>query len=173
MRLAICFTLISLLSGCTGLPEQVTPVKPFNIARYEGKWFEIARLDHSFERGLSHVTAEYSLKPDGSVDVINSGIPAKTSERRQANGVAKFVRDTNEGFLKVSFFGPFYGSYVIFELDQEKYEYAFITGYNKDYLWLLARTPTVSSELKNQFVQTALKLGFNIDGLIWVDQSVN
>ena len=171
MRIARYLVLLSLLSGCTGLPERVTPVKPFEIERYMGKWYEIARLDHSFERGLSHVTAEYSLLSDGSVKVVNSGYSEKKDERRQATGTAKFVGNSDEGHLKVSFFGPFYGSYVVFVLDQAGYQYAFVSGYNTDYLWLLSRTPAISTELKDTFIMESKRLGFDTDQLIWVEQS--
>ncbi len=164
-------SLIALLTGCTGIPEGVTPVKPFEVNRYVGKWYEIARLDHRFERGLSHITAEYSSNPDGSIQVINSGYSAEAGERKQAEGKAKFVREPDEGYLKVSFFGPFYGSYIIFELDQKGYEYAFISGNGKDYLWLLARTPTVSDQVKSDFINKAKALGFATEQLIFVDQS--
>lgn len=158
----------TLLTGCTGIPQGITPVKPFDVNRYLGKWYEIARLDHRFERGLSHVAADYSLNDDGSIRVINSGY--SNGVRSQSEGKAYFVRDNDEGYLKVSFFGPFYGSYVIFELDAN-YQYAFITGNSRDYLWLLARTPTVSEALKEHFIQKAKALGFDTDQLIFVDQS--
>ncbi|WP_419835275.1 lipocalin family protein [Endozoicomonas atrinae] len=170
MKLFACLALFALLSGCTGIPEQVQPVKPFDVERYMGKWFEIARLDHSFERGLSQVTAEYTLKLDGSVNVINSGYSEKDDEYRQATGTAKFVRQNDEGYLKVSFFGPFYGSYVVFGLDHKDYQYAFVSGYNKNYLWLLSRTPEVSQVLKERFIQQSGQLGFDTDQLIWIKQ---
>jgi apolipoprotein D and lipocalin family protein len=88
------------------------------LERYLGKWYEIARLDHSFERGLEKVSATYSLRDDGGVRVENRGFSQKKNTWKAAEGKAYFVRDSNEGYLKVSFFGPFYGSYVIFELDQ-------------------------------------------------------
>ncbi len=170
IRAAMMVFLTTLLTGCTGLPEGITPVKPFDVNRYLGKWYEIARLDHRFERGLSRVFAEYSLNDDGSIRVINSGYSAKDAVRSQAEGKAQFVRGSDEGYLKVSFFGPFYGSYVIFELDPN-YQYAFIAGNNRDYLWLLARTPTVSEALQEHFVQKAKALGFDTEKLIFVDQS--
>ena len=171
MKLIVCMMLLTFLSGCTGLPDNVSPVKPFNVERYLGKWYEIARLDHSFERDLERVTANYKLKEDGTIDVINSGFSIETGERRQAQGVAKFARDSDEGYLKVSFFGPFYGSYVVFELDQDNYQYAFVSGFNKDYLWLMSRAPTIDAELKDDFIKEARRLGFNVDDLIWVNQS--
>ncbi len=170
MRFIACLFLITLLTGCTSLPEQVKPVTPFSLESYMGKWFEIARLDHSFERGLSKVTAEYTLQPDGSVKVINTGFSAEDNQYRRATGRAKFVGNNNEGHLKVSFFGPFYSSYVVFGLDQNEYQYAFISGFSKDYLWLLSRTPNVSLTLKEQFVRQSKELGFDTDSLIWVAQ---
>lgn len=158
------------LGGCLGMPEGVRPVTGFELDRYLGQWHEIARLDHSFERGLQQVTADYRLRDDGAVEVINRGLDAETGEWQQAEGVARFVGPESEAHLKVSFFGPFYGSYVVFSLG-DAYDYAFVSGYNRDYLWLLARTPRVSDALKTQFVEQAKTLGFAADDLIWVDQS--
>ena len=107
-------SLATLLSGCTGIPAGITPVKPFELSRYLGTWYEIARLDHSFERGLSHIKANYALNTDGTVRVTNSGLDEKTGEPRQVEGKAKFARGLDEGYLKVSFYGPFYGSYIVF-----------------------------------------------------------
>lgn len=152
------------------MPNYVEPVKDFKLDRYLGKWYEIARLDHSFERGLTQVSAEYSLKPDGGVKVINRGYSAAKQEWKEAEGKAYFVNGENEAYLKVSFFGPFYGSYVVFGLDQQNYQYAFISGPDTDYLWLLARTPTVSPEVIKQFVDMASARGFDTDSLIYVEQ---
>lgn len=156
------------LSGCLGAPEGVTPVKDFNLDRYLGKWYEVARLDHSFERGLDAVTAEYSMGEDGGVRVINSGMSDDSGERSEAEGRAYFVEDENQGYLKVSFFGPFFGSYIVFELDAENYEYAFVAGNNTDYLWLLSRTPKVSDEVMARFIERSAALGFATDDLIFV-----
>lgn len=165
--------LIVLLSGCLGMPETVTPVKQFELSRYLGKWYEIARLDHSFERGLERVTADYTLREDGVVAVVNRGYLSKEDEWKEAEGKAYFVRGSNEGYLKVSFFGPFYGSYVIFELDKEKYQYAFVSGPDTSYLWLLSRTPSLPQEVIDQFVQRSKNLGFDVSKLIFVHQDVS
>ncbi len=117
----------SLLSGCLTVPDGIEPVDNFELNRYLGKWYEIARLDHSFERGLEAVSAEYSLRDDGGIRVINSGRNTDTQANQEAEGRAYFVEQPNLGYLKVSFFGPFFGSYVIFELD-ENYQYAFHCG---------------------------------------------
>ncbi len=157
-----------LLSGCLAVPDGIEPVDNFELNRYLGKWYEIARLDHSFERGLEAVSAEYSLRDDGGIRVINSGYNTDTQANQEAEGRAYFVEQPNLGYLKVSFFGPFFGSYVIFELD-ENYQYAFIAGNTTNYLWLLARTPEVSQELVNQFISRATQLGFDTSQLIFVD----
>ena len=158
------------LAGCTGLPEDIEPVTGFESDRYLGTWYEIARLDHSFERGLTNVRAEYSRNEDGSIKVINRGYNAEEGKWEEADGRAVFVEDEKTGHLKVSFFGPFYASYVVFELDKEGYSYAYVTGYNRDYLWFLSRTPEVSEEAIEAFRDRATAEGFDLNELILVGQ---
>lgn len=160
------------LSACTGLPKDVQPVKGFELSKYLGTWYEIARLDHSFERGLDDISAHYSLRDDGGVRVLNKGFSRENAEWKNAEGKAYFVGDDDTAHLKVSFFGPFYGSYVVFYLD-ESYQFAFISSYNKDYLWLLSRTPEVDQKTKDLFLQEAKNKGFNTDQLIWVNHTQN
>lgn len=160
---------VLLLSSCVGKPEGIKPVESFELERYLGKWYEIARLDHRFEKGLTQVTATYSMNKNGSVKVINRGFKASENTWNEAEGKAKFVDSSDTGFLKVSFFGPFYGSYIVFELDDD-YQYAFVAGPNTDYLWLLARQPTVPEELLQLFLRRAKALGFATEQLIYVDQ---
>jgi apolipoprotein D and lipocalin family protein len=166
-RLAIS-SLCLLLSSCVTVPEGITAVKDFELSRYLGTWYEIARLDHSFERGLERVTAEYSLQDDGGVKVVNRGFNVKNQLWDEAQGKAYFVEDEDSGYLKVSFFGPFYASYVIFELDREGYQYAMITGPNRDYLWILARQPNIPEALLTELVSQARDLGFDTQKLIYV-----
>ena len=161
---------ILLLGACSGKPDGIEPVQSFDIQRYLGKWFEVARLDHSFERGLSQVTAEYTLREDGYVRVINRGFDVAKGEWKEAEGTAKFVGATDEGYLKVSFFGPFYGSYVVFGLDAE-YQYSFVSGPDTSYLWLLSRQPSVPPEVLDDFRKQAAAAGFVMDDLIMVDQT--
>ena len=161
------------MTGCTGLPEGIEPVSGFESDRYLGTWYEIARLDHSFERGLTNVRAEYSRNDDGSIEVINRGYNVEKGKWEEADGRAVFVEDESTGHLKVSFFGPFYASYVVFELDKEQYSYAFVTGYNRDYLWFLSRTPEVSEEAIEAFRRRAKAEGFDLEGLIIVEQGKN
>ena len=165
--------LLMFLGACTGTPDGIKPVKNFNVDRYLGTWYEIARLDHRFEDGLSNVTAEYSRNADGTIKVINKGYSKEDNEWDMAEGKAKFVESSDIGHLKVSFFGPFYGSYVVFELDQDNYDYAFISGPNKSYLWLLARSPSPDQSVIDRFVSESKKYGFDTDALIFVDHNMN
>jgi apolipoprotein D and lipocalin family protein len=168
MKALFIFLSSIVVAGCLGMPEKVTPVKQFEVNRYLGKWYEIARLDHSFERGLEQVTAEYALREDGGISVTNRGYSDRDKEWKTAKGKAYFVNNKNEGYLKVSFFGPFYGSYVIFGLDQENYQYAYISGPNNSYLWLLARTPELQQKIVDNFILRSKALGFDVGKLIFV-----
>ena len=170
MKKILLGAMATLLSGCLGMPESVKPVQGFELDRYLGKWYEVARLDHSFERGMDQVTAEYSLRDDGGVRVLNRGYSVEKNKWSEAEGKAYFVGESDEGYLKVSFFGPFYGSYVVFDMDQENYQYAFISGPDTSYLWFLSRTPTVDPTLLARFVEQARSLGFDTDQLIYVNQ---
>ncbi|MGZ4960278.1 MAG: lipocalin family protein [Methylomonas sp.] len=166
MRFCLPFMMF-LLSACMGVPEGVRPVTGFELNRYLGTWYEIARLDHSFERGLQDIRAEYSLREDGSVKVVNSGYDPKEGRRQEAEGKAYFVDQPDVGQLKVSFFGPFYGAYNIIALDKTDYRYVMIAGPNRDYLWILARTPTLNEPTLGQLVSQAKALGFATDQLIF------
>lgn len=156
------------LSACTGIPDNVTPVEGFKLERYLGKWYEIARLDHSFERGLTRVTAEYGLRDDGTVRVVNRGWSAGDGRWKEAEGTASFVGAPDVGHLKVSFFGPFHGSYVVFGLDEATYRYSLVSGHYKSYLWILARTPTLDKPSLDALVARASAAGFDTGKLIFV-----
>ena len=162
--------LLSLLVSCTGLPDGVDQVTGFDKQRYLGTWHEIARLDHSFERGLEKVTATYAVRDDGAISVLNRGYDIEDQQWRHAEGVAKPVSSVDVAHLKVSFFGPFYGTYAVFELADD-YSHAFVAGFNTDYLWLLARESTVSEAVRQRFITRADELGFDVDALIWLDGS--
>jgi apolipoprotein D and lipocalin family protein len=166
----ISMILLLLLTGCVGVPKNVKPVENFSLERYLGQWHEIARLDHSFEKGLSRVTANYSLRDGVGVRVLNRGYSENKHQWKEAEGKAFFVQRPDVGYLKVSFFGPFYGSYVVFELDHKEYQYSLVCGPNKSYLWILARDPEIKPELKDMLVAKAAALGFDTDKLVFVDQ---
>lgn len=165
-KLSLLLTL--LFTGCMGVPDNVKPIDDFNVRRYLGKWYEIARLDHSFERGLTRVTAEYALRDDGGLKVTNRGYSAKENRWKEAVGKAYFVEEPNKGFLKVSFFGPFYGSYIIIDLDKDNYQYSLVCGPDRSYLWILSRTPAMQTEVKKRLISKAAALGFDTSSLIYV-----
>jgi len=171
----LTLSLSLLLSACMGVPDDIQVVKSVDANQYLGTWYEIARLDHSFERGLEKVTATYSLREDGGIKVINKGFDAKKNEWKQAEGKAYFVDPpnadkTNTGKLKVSFFGPFYGAYNIIELDKPYYNYVMVCGPDKSYFWILSRTPQLPYPIKQHLIAKAKELGFETSKLIYVSQ---
>lgn len=166
-------TMALCLVGCLGVPKGARPVQDFQLESYLGKWYEIARLDHSFERGLSDVTAEYSLRDDGGVRVINRGFKSESNKWKDAEGKAYFVEDTSTGKLKVSFFGPFYGAYNVIALDQEAHQWSLVVGPDTDYLWILSRTPKLNQVIVDQLLSEAKSLGFSTEKLIFVNQEQN
>ena len=159
--------LLALLGGCTGVPDGLTPVDNFDANRYLGTWYEIARLDHRFERGLEQVSAHYSLNSDGSIKVINRGYDPEQRQWQQAEGTAKFVGEPTIGQLKVSFFGPFYGGYNVLQLAPD-YRYALISGPDRDYLWILARSASLPEQDLKFLVAEAKRMGFATEQLIYV-----
>ncbi len=118
---------------------------------------------------MSCVSVTYSMREDGGVVVLNAGFMDESKQWRQAEGKAYFLQTPDIGHLKVSFFGPFYGSYIIFELDSVDYQYAFVAGMDTDYLWFLSRSPEVSDDLVNHFIELSATLGFDTESLIFVD----
>jgi apolipoprotein D and lipocalin family protein len=165
----LSIVLVMFLMGCVGIPQNVKPVENFKLEKYLGKWYEIARLDHSFERGLTRITADYSLRDDGGVRVLNRGYSAKEDSWKEVEGKAFFVKGSDQGYLKVSFFGPFYGSYIVFELDHENYQYSLVCGPDKSYLWILSRSPKIKKDIQNILMAKAAALGFDPSKLIFAD----
>lgn len=150
-------------------PKNVTVVEHFDSERYLGQWYEIARLNHGFERGLEQVTANYSPREDGGLKVVNRGYNPKKQRWQESVGKAYFTGDKQRAALKVSFFGPFYGGYNVIALDPD-YRYALVCGPNRHYLWILSRTPQLDNDVKQTLVQQARQAGFPVDELIWVKQ---
>lgn len=162
-----------LITACaTTLDPDVVPVSNFKADKYLGQWYEIARIENRFEKGLSQVTANYSYREDGAIKVVNRGYNDKKEKWEEATGKAYFVGDESTGHLKVSFFGPIYGPYVVFDLD-ENYQNSFVTNHNKKYLWFLSRNANVSTEMKEKFINKINMMGFETQNLVWVDQTKN
>ncbi|MBS0858377.1 lipocalin family protein [Providencia rettgeri] len=163
MRVKSIFMFLSmlLLNGCSvKVPKDISPVEKFDLSRYLGEWHEVARIDNRFEKGLSKVSANYSLRDDGGVKVVNKGWDSENKKWKESIGKAYFVESSDVGALKVSFFGPFYGGYNIIKLD-DNYQYSLVVGPNKDYLWVLSRTPTMPPELLKEYLSFASSYGFD------------
>jgi len=143
-----------------------TPVATFNLNRYLGNWYEIARMDHSFERGISHAQANYTLQGDGSILVVNSGI--KKGKVKVSQGKAKTTGKV--GLLRVSFFGPFYSDYRVLMVDPD-YQYALVGSRKDKYLWIMSRTPVLSDSVVCDILREAGGRGYRTDGLIWVEHA--
>lgn len=167
--LALSLALPALVTGCAsiGPPPGVTPVAPFDFSRYQGRWYELARLDHSFERGMTDVSAVYSIQPDGSVRVVNRGFDPSAGRWREAVGKALFSGMPTTGSLKVSFFGPFYGGYHVVALDAA-YRWALVMGPDRSYCWILARDKQLDPVQREVITTQAKALGIDTTALIWV-----
>jgi len=169
-QLLLALTALLLAACSTSPPDGISSVTPFDAARYTGKWYEIARLDHSFERGLSDVSARYRQQADGSIEVINRGFDQDKNDWREIVGRALFIGDSNRASLKVSFFGPFYGGYHVVRLDPD-YRWAMVVGPSRDYLWILARDKQLPPDIRAQLIRDAQALGLPTDQLVWVTHS--
>jgi len=160
---------MSIFSQCNTVSKTTTVVQGFDVNKYLGKWYEIARLDFRFERDLNNVTATYSLNANGTIKVDNQGFAFKTNQWKRSIGKAKFVDKTNEGRLKVSFFGPFYAGYNIIRIDPD-YRYALICGDSNKYMWILSREKNIPENIKSDYLNVAKSLGYNISDLTWTKQ---
>lgn len=165
----------ALLGICTATiaqkPIDNSTITAFNLNQYMGKWYEIARYDHSFERDLVGCTAEYSLREDGKIKVLNSGhLKTLNGPYKESIGKAKARRNGKPGQLEVSFFGPFYGDYDILELAPD-YSYSVVGSSSPKYLWILSRTPQLTPETKSKILQNLHKRGYNTDNLLWIEQA--
>ncbi len=159
------------VTACSSVraPAGVQPVGRFNVDRYAGHWYEVARIDHRFEKGLVNTSAHYSRNEDGSIKVVNRGYDPERGRWREAEGRARFVEDPGTASLKVSFFGPFYGGYHVVALDED-YRWSLVIGSDLDYLWILSRTPTLPEGVREQLLDKARALGVDTDKVLWVPQ---
>lgn len=158
---------ILLINSCSSIPEKAKPVENFDVNRYLGVWYEIARFDFRFEKDLDNTSAQYQLDENGNVMVLNSGYNFVKNKWTKADGLAKFRGNKDIAALKVSFLGPFYAGYNVVALD-EQYQYALIAGKNLDYLWILSRTKTIPEEIKTEYITIAQEIGYDTSKLIWV-----
>ncbi|MEN2436645.1 lipocalin family protein [Weeksellaceae bacterium A-14] len=168
LGLIIC--VFSLLNSCSSIPEKAKAVEDFDVNKYLGTWYEIARFDFTFEEDVDNVSAQYSLDKNGNVIVLNSGFNTKKAKWTKADGLAKFRGNKNVAELKVSFFGPFYAGYNVVALDDD-YRYALIAGKNLDYLWILSRQKSIPENIKTKYLKIAQEIGYNTSKLIWTKQN--
>ena len=149
--------------------DEIPTITGFELQKYLGKWYEIARMDFRFEKNLIKCTAEYSMRDDGKVRVVNRGYDTIQDKWKQSTGKAKLVSGPDKGRLKVSFFGPFYSAYNIVMLDSE-YRHALVLGKSPRYMWILSREKTISDPVKQQYLEKARSLGVAVDELVWTPQ---
>ena len=172
LLLPLTLAIMFLLTGCEDKkPQNVTPVENFQLTEYLGKWYEIARLEHRFEKGMEAISATYSMREDGGVKVLNKGYKTAEEIWSEAEGKAYFVGASDKGFLKVSFFGPFYGSYIVMDTDYKTY--TMISGPDLSYFWILSRKPALDQKILNRLLAQAKEAGFDTSKLIYPDQSKN
>jgi lipocalin len=164
--------LLFLINGCNGQNKMIdkTVVKELDIERYKGKWFEISRFNHIFERGLVGVTAFYSYREDGKIKVVNSGYKETLDgPKSEVIGKAKIPDPNIPSKLKVSFFWFFYADYFVLELDKN-YQWAVVGSSSDNYLWILSRTPQMEESLYNELLNKISNRGYDINKLIRVKQ---
>ena len=152
------------------IPLTQTPVSGFKVEKYLGKWHEIARMDFRSEKHLTQVSAEYSLRDDGTVRVLNRGYDTLAKKWKEAEGKAKFDGPRDRGKLKVSFFGPFYSDYKVVKLD-DQYRYALVLGKSPRYMWILSREKTIPDDIRRSYLEEADKLGVKTGELVWTPQA--
>lgn len=172
-RISMIFLVIIsfIMSGCgVSVPKDIQPVSNFEVDKYLGQWYEIARIDNWFEEDMINVYANYSLQEDGSIKVVNRGYNSDKQAWKESIGKAYLIDEPNMAALKVSFFGPFYGGYNIVKLDDD-YQVALVVGSSKKYLWILARTPCISDEIKNAYIQKAQDIGYDVSKINFNIQS--
>jgi apolipoprotein D and lipocalin family protein len=160
---------VATMAACSTprMPDGIQAVTGFDVNRYVGHWHEVARIDHSFERGLTRTSATYLRNDDGTIKVVNRGYDPRRKAWKEAEGTAHFVGDPERAAFKVSFFGPFYGGYNVVALD-ENYQWAMVVGSSKDYLWILSRTPALPSHVREHLVERATTMGVDVSRILWM-----
>jgi lipocalin len=154
--------------GVNCMSKELKPVAPFELNKYLGRWYEIARLPNWFEKEMTNVTATYNLKENGKVKVENTGLI--NGKIKTAIGKAKIAKESNVGFLKVAFFLWFYADYKIISLDSVNYQYAMVASSDK-YLWILCRKPELDKAILDSLIEKAQKMGFDTSKLYFTPQS--
>lgn len=163
--------MILALAGCQSANNpniNNTTVQSLDIPRFMGKWYEIARYEHRFEKGMTHVSATYTLQDDGKINVVNKGL--KDGKPKQATGHAKQPDPQNPGKLKVSFFLWFYSDYYVLDIAPD-YSYVLVGSSSDKYLWIMSRTPALPHTTLTQLLQQLRQRGYDTNRLVYVDQN--
>ncbi len=150
------------------IPKKAEPISPFSMDDYLGKWYEIARIDHRWERNLSNTTAEYDLDEKGQIVVTNRGYNFVKNKWEESKGVVQFIDNPNTGALEVSYFGPFFSGYNVVAVEGD-YDYALVVGRGPRYCWILSRTPYIPEGVRARFILEAMRIGVDVDALNWID----
>ncbi|HNQ20706.1 MAG: Outer membrane lipoprotein Blc precursor [Bacteroidetes bacterium ADurb.Bin035] len=166
----LAVVILSLSCSKVTIPEGAQAYRPFDLEKYLGKWYEIARIDFKYESGLINTTAEYSLNKNGTVKVLNRGYDTLKNKWQEAIGKAKLVNENDIAMLKVSFFGPFYSGYNVISIDSN-YNYALVIGESLDYLWILSRQPYIPDNIKLHYLTIAKKIGYDTNKILWISQN--
>lgn len=169
LGVAVALSVLALSACSTKPPPGIQPVTGFDVDRYTGHWYEVARIDQRFEAGLVRTHAEYRRNADGSLTVINRGYDPKRDAWKESRGRAVFVDEPTRAALKVSFFGPFYSAYNVVALD-ENYQWAMVMGASTDSLWILSRTPDLPNHVLQHLVERAQAMGVDTAQILWVPQ---
>lgn len=172
LSLASWVAISSLFASCSSIPKNTKPVDNFELKRYLGIWYEIARFDFRFEKDLDNTSAQYWLDKDGEVVVFNSGYNYKKEKWVKAKGRAKFRGDKSVAALKVSFFGPFYSGYNVIAVDGD-YQHALVAGKSLDYLWILSRKKEIPENVKTKYLEMAREIGYDTSKFVWVKHDRN
>lgn len=158
-----------LMFGKLGLPEGMSAVSPFDMKRFEGTWYEIARLDHGFEKNMSHVSYTYTLNEKNGFKIENKSFDTKSGKWVVSGGKGDLIESPNVGRLKVSYFGPFYGSFNVIAMDPN-YGWAMVTGPNARYFWILSRQKVLDDKIMQELIRKAIGMGFKLEKMVHVDQ---
>lgn len=167
-----CLATFFLSCNSQSIPPKAKAVTNFEVDKYLGNWYEIARIDFKHEKNLDNTTANYAKNDDGSIKVVNKGYNFVKNKWEEAHAKAKFRGDENIAELKVSFFGPFYSGYNVIALD-ENYQYALVAGKDLDNLWILAREKTIPDDVKENYLAIAQEVGYDTNRLIWIKHDKN
>ncbi len=163
VRFCLFFAVCLLLSGCGQGSLDIPTIPDFNLEKYMGKWYEVARIDNRFQRNMIDVTANYTLKKNGVVEVFNRGY--NTKKERWGDAKARGTTTKIPNLLKVSFFPLTSGNYWVVYVD-DNYSVAVVSGGDPEYLWILSREPNISEELLNNLIEKGVAVGHKRDDIM-------